>query len=74
MVNRNPKTHFKDNACPQTRLTAKSCVHKKQTYKYQMAAMREPVSHQANSPLILHSPLQAKDFYQVQDNNSSFVP
>lgn len=32
---------------PKKRLTAKSYVHEKQTYNYQIAVMREPVSHQA---------------------------
>lgn len=65
MVDRNSKTRFKDNASPQNRLTAKSYVCEKQTYNYQIAVMREPVSHQANAPLILHSPLQAKHFCLV---------
>lgn len=67
MVDRNSKTRFKDNAPP------KSYVCEKQTYNYQIAVMREPVSHQANAPLVLHSPLQAKHFYRVQYNDSSFI-
>ena len=73
MVDRNSKTRFKDNAFPKKRLTAKSYVCEKQIYNYQIAVTEENVSHQANAPLILHSSLQAKHFYQVQYNDSSFI-